>query len=95
MVAVNPGYDPHSLDPKQNQRGPHHIEPLNGDEKDPERDGRVRSLGREADTVVTYKHDRALSLKASAQCGLIVRLEHQWGVELVARMEIVGNERLQ
>ena len=33
--------------------------------------------------------------KASAQRGLIVRLERQWGVELVARMEIVANELLQ
>src|ERR671922_1606144 len=44
------------LDAEQNERRPYDIEPLNGDEENPQRHGWVALLNREADTVVTNKH---------------------------------------
>jgi len=53
---VIPGANADLLDPEQNEGSPEDVEELYRDEQDPERNGGIGVLGREADAVVADEH---------------------------------------
>src|SRR5262249_9025150 len=57
--AGDTGNDAGSLDPEQDQGSPQHVEKLDRDEQQPQREGRIPPLGGEANSVVPDEHENS------------------------------------